>query len=330
MTRASQKDFRMEAYADIPAGILIYNPSAAIIAANPSACSFLRCSEEALLGKPLALQDRQLIGQDGRPIARDDQPVYRALREKIPQACRVMGITGHSPNTVEWAIVSAAPVLGPAGEIDHVMVSFMVLAAIHDSVPDRNMTEVALQNLLEFNREIISGAGEGIIVYDRDFNCLVWNKFMEEVTGRSYSSVVGKNAFEIFPHLQEQGIDAILKDALAGKTITSPDFYFYQPASGKKNWFRATYAPHRDAFGAIIGVIGMLHDITGQMQTEADLREIETRFRALMDSSFDLIFLHDLDSSTISKGILSRRTRLAAKFPAIGRRKSPRSPSKPP
>ena len=64
-----------------------------------------------------------------------------------------------------------------------------------------------LQETEQFNREVIAGVREGIIVYDREFNYRVWNSFMESLTGVPASQVLGKNAFAFSPHLREQKVD---------------------------------------------------------------------------------------------------------------------------
>jgi PAS domain-containing protein len=57
----------------------------------------------------------------------------------------------------------------------------------------------------------ISGAHEGIVLYDRHLNYRVWNRFMEELTGVPAEKALGRNALELFPHLREQGVDLLLK-----------------------------------------------------------------------------------------------------------------------
>lgn len=54
-------------------------------------------------------------------------------------------------------------------------------------VPRRHCAESsedALRDAMQFNRTIIQDAGEGIIVYDRDFRYKVFNPFMERLTGK--------------------------------------------------------------------------------------------------------------------------------------------------
>src|SRR5438477_11299087 len=81
--------------------------------------------------------------------------------------------------------------------------------------------ERALRESNQFAAEIIENAGEGIVVYDRDFHYLVWNHFMEELTGLDASEVLGKKAMDVFPHLREQHVDELLVRALSGESVAS-------------------------------------------------------------------------------------------------------------
>src|SRR5438445_707085 len=56
-----------------------------------------------------------------------------------------------------------------------------------------------------FAAEIIENAGEGIVVYDRELRCLLWNRFMGEL--------FGPPAGEVFPHSAE------IERAMQGDTV---------------------------------------------------------------------------------------------------------------
>lgn len=123
----------------------------------------------------------------------------------------------------------------------------------------------------QFSREVISNANEGIIVYDRNLNYVIWNRFMEKLTGLPAEKVLGRNAFQLFPHLREQGVDLLLKRALGGQIAKSRCVPFYVEETGKSGWVMGTYGPHRNADGEIIGVIGIVTDVTENKKTEKAL-----------------------------------------------------------
>ena len=167
------------------------------------------------------------------------------------------------------------------------------IIAVYEDITKRRRSEKALRESERFNKEIISSANEGIIVYDREFRYVVWNRFMEELTGLPAEEVLGVSAFEVFPHLRDQGVDILLDRALEGATIAAPDLTYYVPQSEKTGWITGTYAPYRNSRGEIVGVIAMVHDITERKLSEEALRKSEENFRAIFETAPDCIFIKD-------------------------------------
>ncbi|MBN1392760.1 MAG: PAS domain S-box protein [Sedimentisphaerales bacterium] len=159
----------------------------------------------------------------------------------------------------------------------------------------RKKTDVLLQNALKFNSDIISNAGEGVVVYDTELRYLEWNAFMENLTGMEKKEVVGKKSTEVNPLIQEQEIEKLLLSALSGETATSADTMYQCPKTGKSGWAAGTFTPHRNSVGQIIGVIGIIRDVTERKKAEESLRESEYKFRTLFASSRDGIATADLD-----------------------------------
>ena len=151
-------------------------------------------------------------------------------------------------------------------------------------------TEESLENAKQFNEEIISSAGEGIVVYNSKFQYIVWNKFMEGYTGLMSSEVIGKNAFDIFPHLIESGIGKLINRALSGEYCVSNDTYFGVEKTGKKGWYFGTYAPHFNSHKKIIGVIGTIHDLTKRKKIEENLKLSETMYKMLSELTSDYFY----------------------------------------
>jgi len=135
----------------------------------------------------------------------------------------------------------------------------------------QRQTQSALLDSEHFIRTIIASAQEGIIVYDSDLRYKVFNSFMERITGMDAQSVIGKSAFDIFPHLREQGVDRLLERALSGETVQSPDTMYTVAQTGKTGWVTGAYGPHRSADGSIMGVVAIVKDITDRKNAEEAL-----------------------------------------------------------
>src|ERR1700730_3707848 len=81
----------------------------------------------------------------------------------------------------------------------------------------------------QLSRELFASCGEGIVAYDRELRHVAWNPFMEELTGRPATDVLGRTAAEVFPHLGDQGVVPLLERALSGETVTSHDISWPAP-----------------------------------------------------------------------------------------------------
>jgi PAS domain S-box-containing protein len=185
----------------------------------------------------------------------------------------------------------ARPVRDASGRLLH-------YEGVVEDITERKRARQELQESNQFRQEIIHGAGEGIVVYDRDLRYIVWNRYMEQMTGLLPERVLGRRAIEVFPFLRDHGIDRLLERALGGDTASSEDVPYAIPDTGRSGWAIATYGPHRDSAGQIVGVIGIVHDVTERRRAEQALRESEERFRLMADAAPVMIWTDDAAGMT--------------------------------
>ena len=161
----------------------------------------------------------------------------------------------------------------------------------------RKHAEDALREASQFNQQIIAGAKEGIVVYGRDLRYLVWSPFMEEFTGVPAADVIGKRAVEVFPFLEAAGVIEQLKRVLAGKESATREFPFHVAQTGRSGWASDTNSPLRNAKGEMIGVIGIVSDITERKQTEERITQLN-RIQAIL-GGVDRAILHIPDQQKL-------------------------------
>ena len=142
----------------------------------------------------------------------------------------------------------------------------MVVA--HENMIDRKQLEEALCESGRFNEQIVASAQEGIVVYGPDLKYQVWNPFMERLTGMPANEVLGKHPDEVLGAVGKAGLMASIVKALGGAQSSSGDFYLEGQPNGKSVWISQIDAPLRNAAGAIIGVIGIIRDITKRKRAE--------------------------------------------------------------
>jgi two-component system, cell cycle sensor histidine kinase and response regulator CckA len=149
-----------------------------------------------------------------------------------------------------------------------------------------------LRERAAFVEAVITSSGDGVIVYDRDFQVLVWNPVMEGLTGLAAGEVLGRNGRELFPEVMSAGVGDDIEEALAGESPTSREFEFVIPRSGRRGWVVQTNRPHRNAAGEIIGVVASIRDITDRHMAEEALQVSEEMLRTIFDSVGDGVAIH--------------------------------------
>lgn len=139
-------------------------------------------------------------------------------------------------------------------------------------VIERKRSEQDLRNMHQLTGEVISNVNTGIIVYDGDARHLIWNGYMEQMTGLQKELVLGRPAGDIFPFFHESNLMKLLDQALLGNTVPVPDMEYTVALTGKTGWLAGSCGPHRDAQGKIIGTIVVLNEITERKRAEEILR----------------------------------------------------------
>jgi len=150
-----------------------------------------------------------------------------------------------------------------------------------------------LANLL--NERVIRNAQEGLIIYGPDLRYQTWNPYMERLTGREASEVLGKHPLEVFPFLREAGVLENLEKALTGN-IPDPVEFRYERPNGESVWANDMCAPLTNEKGEIVGVLGRVRDITERKKAEDDLRESEQRYRQLFEDNPHSMWVYDRET----------------------------------
>jgi len=177
-----------------------------------------------------------------------------------------------------------------------------------ESTPREREYEARERDAGQLATDIASNAAEGIVVYDRDLRCLVWNRFMEELTGLSTQEVLGKRAADFIPNLGDQRVDDLLARALAGETITLNETYYNILGSDRQGWISAVFRPQFDIKGTISGVIGHIRDLTDRKRAEQHL-EYQAYHDALTGLANRRLFQEHL---TLAVALAQRRKSVVA------------------
>ena len=157
-------------------------------------------------------------------------------------------------------------------------------------ISERKQYEKQLKEALEFNRQILASAREGLVVLDLEQRYVQWNQFMAELTGLPESEVLGRRPWEVFPHLVETDIPATIERVLAGETVTRPASQHPSRSGGPPQWTAESLSPIYTVDREIIGALITLRDITAEHSATEALRASESRFALAVKGTQDGIW----------------------------------------
>jgi PAS domain S-box-containing protein len=247
---------------------MLNGPNGEIRFVNRAVLEMFGATEQLVLGKRTQDLGFTSLREDGSECPAPMRPVARAIQSGKPITGEVLGWQRPGSDAILWTLVTAVPQFTDTGELRDVITTLT-------DITDRKNTEAALRRAGELNRQILLGAQEGIVVHDRQLRYVLWNPYMERMTGMKAADVIGKHPLELFPFITEGGIDANLEKALAGELISSHDTAYVVPQTNQRIWTNNNFAPLRDDKGEIIGVVATVRDITERKQEEEQLRKSE-------------------------------------------------------
>jgi PAS domain S-box-containing protein len=186
---------------------------------------------------------------------------------------------------------------------DNLLRNYRLLSEEPVSLTDPEKSVTPSEEILT---RIILYAHEGIIAYDRNLQCILWNSFMEHLTGIPSEKILGQRAFDMFPALKDAGAYLLLEQALSGETVESSDISFHIPGSGKQTWVRLIFSTLYDRDGSITGIIVIVQDTTAKKVMEyalqttiIQLMESEEKYRNVFNAKNDPLLLVDTQTRNI-------------------------------
>ncbi len=145
-----------------------------------------------------------------------------------------------------------------------------------------------------FIETILNNLPITLSIMDRDFNYVMVNKMMEQLSGIKSEDLIGKNPFDLYPYLESMGLKNLMMKAMNGEFVTTGDFKIPDEHSeNKDHWFYSVMYPNRDANGEIIGIVAQTTDITNRKEFERKIvhqnQEYEQLNEALNQTNKELI-----------------------------------------
>ncbi|MCW3998703.1 MAG: PAS domain S-box protein [Candidatus Bathyarchaeota archaeon] len=153
--------------------------------------------------------------------------------------------------------------------------------------------QAALRVSEEKYRQIVNAAHEGILILDTQGKVTFVNKILADWVGYKVEELMGKSAFKFAPKKELQQAYSHWEKRKSG----APESYDFkvQAKDGSDVWLIISGAPLKDGYGYFAGTLAMFSNITARKKTEIACKEAEERFRALVESTSDVIWQVDED-----------------------------------
>ena len=180
-------------------------------------------------------------------------------------------------------------------ELNDIQQKYKALSALYDSdIGDHKKTKEALHASQYLVNSIISGTSDAIYVKDLSGNYTLLNNAVELAVGKPREDILGKNDFSLFPESEAATIMEGDRNVMSG---TGPRTYeeYVTVADGSKAMFLSTKGPLFDINGSLIGIFGIVKNITERKISEEKIRESEEKYRLLADNVTDMISLHSTE-----------------------------------
>ena len=195
----------------------------------------------------------------------------------------------NADGTSKWVSYTKVPRYNEDGDVVGIIGISRDITELKEAESDLRKEEELLSNALESMRD-------GILVLDKNFHFTYWNNSMERLTGVPREEVIGSNkvAWEVFTNLKTAEVDIMMRRAMEGEVVERSKIP-YILESGKKMFTSEMYLPLRNPEGDIYGIVGVVKEITREIETEETLKESEEKYRILVENSSEGICIFRAD-----------------------------------
>jgi PAS domain S-box-containing protein len=156
-------------------------------------------------------------------------------------------------------------------------------------VTERKSLEAKLHETAELLQAIIQGSPLGIVALDRQGKVLLWNPAMQPLFGWSAADVLGHPAPNI-PAAQQAEFEIFFAAELRGENYLNLELQRLRK-DGSLVEVSLWTIPLHNSGGEIVGVVGIVADISARKQTQAQLHYVA----GLLDQVSDAIISSDLE-----------------------------------
>ncbi len=205
----------------------------------------------------------------------------------------VIFITGFDEADVLQRAKTAAPYAYLRKPVNMIELGNTVDIALFKSQADRKIRESE-----ERFRGIFDNASVGIDMTDRDKRYILVNSALADMLGYTPEEML-RGAFIDFTHPDDVALSVDrYRDLVEGRTDSYRIEKRYIRKDGSVVWIDLSVSAIRDSAGVHTGTMGVIVDITDRKRAEEALRESEERYRKIVETANEGIWVIDTEGTT--------------------------------
>lgn len=248
-------------------GAVVLDMDGNITRANPAAEHLIGLTVAHLEMRNMLMPDEvKLFRHDGSPLPVSELAGVRALREGRPVRNVVAGVK-HPDRPLLWLLSNAAPIHDEAGEQVGAISLFADITEQIDACQALTESEAKYRDLVENIQEVI-------YTVDTDGNITYISPAIERTSGYSVEEITGCPIDMFFDPVELQRGKNNIQHIMGGEEI-SPQIYRMVNKAGELRWVRASSRLMMKG-GEVVGVQGVLMDVTKHKQAEEEYEEVIT------------------------------------------------------
>lgn len=141
---------------------------------------------------------------------------------------------------------------------------------------------------------LLAASPVGVAFLDRDLRYVRINDALAAVNGRPSAEHLGRSIMEMIPDAAPV-LEPILRDVIArGQTVSNRQLTrLSKTHPGELHTYLATFFPVRDAAGDIVGLGGMVSEVTEVQKAQQDLRRVQDRMQSILEHTPASIWVKD-------------------------------------
>ena len=180
--------------------------------------------------------------------------------------------------------VSYSPYFDAQGRITHAVVSSVDITSSKREEESLEKSQAAFKNSLK-------NMHYGLFTFDTRGNFTFVNDIIVKRSGYPREWYIGKSLFDVVRPEEKESVKEHFAATVRGEQVPPYEFGF-KKAADEIAWAHISTTAIRDG-GRVVGVLGVILDITKRVQFEHALQVSEKKYRTLFEDSLDAIFITD-------------------------------------